>query len=140
MPREDVEMGNDEDEEPRAERNNKMKIQDMRFSEFGVLLVSKVEEVVDNINLKCRMKRRERTTPIVALDYGFSTQRNADTFPTLIFVDTAGMVELKRYVMNGKFPHHTLFHFLLVSSKILVFAESFSNETMNQARNHFQMW
>ena len=35
-----------------------MKILDMLFTEFGVLLVLKVEELVDNIELNCRMKRR----------------------------------------------------------------------------------
>ena len=38
--------------------------------------------------------------------------------------------------MNGKVPQHTSFHFLLVSSKILVFAESFCNATTNRARKH----
>ena len=31
---------------------------------------------------------RERTTPIVAFDYGFLTQENADTFPILICRDS----------------------------------------------------
>ena len=35
------------------------------------------------------------------------------------------MVKLGRRVVNGKVPEHTPFHFLWVSSKILVFAESF---------------
>ena len=37
----------------------------------------------------------------------------------------AGMVKRERHVVNGKVPQHSPFHFLLVSSKILVFAESF---------------
>ena len=66
-------------------------------------------------------EERERTTPIVAFDYGFLTQENADTFPLLICRDS-------RYGQTGatccerKGP--TAFHFLLASSKILVFAES----------------
>ena len=36
------------------------------------------------------------------------------------------MVKRERRVVNGKVPQHTPFHFLSVSSKILVFAESFS--------------
>ena len=61
-------------------------------------------------------EERERTTPIVAFDYGFLTQENADTFP---------MVKRELHVVNGNVPQHTPFHFLWVSSKILVFAESF---------------
>ena len=33
-------------------------------------------------------EERERTTPIVAFDYGFLTQKNADTFPILICRDS----------------------------------------------------
>ena len=33
-------------------------------------------------------EERERTTPIVAFDYGFLTQENADTFPILICRDS----------------------------------------------------
>ena len=62
-----------------------MKVQHMLFTEVGVLLVSKVEELVDNIELNCWMKRnvKERLS-IVAFAYGFMTQENADTFPILI--------------------------------------------------------
>ena len=45
----------------------------------------------------------------------------------------------KLHVVNGKVPQHTPFDFLLVSSKILVFAESFRNALMNQAQHHFKM-
>ena len=62
--RADVEMGNDEDEEPleaevpRARMNPKnpnknMKIQDMLFTGIGVRLVSEAEVLVDNIELNC---------------------------------------------------------------------------------------
>ena len=56
----------------------------------GVLLVLKVEVLVDGqhrIEL-LEEEERERTTPIVALDYCFLTQENADTFPILICRDS----------------------------------------------------
>ena len=66
-----------------------MKIQGMLSTGVGVLLVSKVEVLVDNIELNYwKKKERERTTPIVAFDYGFLTQENADTFPILICRDS----------------------------------------------------
>ena len=36
-----------------------MKILKMLFTEVGVLLVLKVEELVDNLEVKCWMRRRE---------------------------------------------------------------------------------
>ena len=69
-------------------------------------------------------EEREKTTPIVPFDYGFLTQENADTFQFLL-AETAGMVKWERHVVNGEVPQHTPFHFLLVSSKILFFEESF---------------
>ena len=67
-----------------------MKILDMLFTVVGALLVSKVVELADNIELNCWMKRREkgRTAPIVAFHDGFMTQENADTFPMLICRDS----------------------------------------------------
>ena len=86
-----------------------------------MLLVSKVEVVVDNIELELlEEEEREGTIPIVAFDHGFLTQENADTFPVRICQD-----QRERYVEKGKVPQHTPFHFLWVASKILVFAESF---------------
>ena len=57
-----------------------MKIQDMLFTRVGVLLVSKVEVLVDNSELNCWRKRNEeeergRTTLVVAFDYGFLDTR-----------------------------------------------------------------
>ena len=66
----------------------------------------------------------ERTTPIVAYDYGFLTQENADTFPILICRDSRHG-QTGATCLNGKVPQHIPFHFFLVSPKILVFAESF---------------
>ena len=66
--RADVEMGNDEDEEPleaqiprvrinpriaREERSRNTKIQDMLSTGVGVVLVSKVEVLGDSIELNC---------------------------------------------------------------------------------------
>ena len=66
-----------------------MKIQDMLSTGVGVRLVSKAEVLVDNIELNYwDEEERERTTPIVAFDYGFLTQENADTFPILICRDS----------------------------------------------------
>ena len=50
-----------------------------------MLLVSKVEVLVDDIELNCW---RKMTTPIVAFNYGFLTQENAETFPILICRDS----------------------------------------------------
>ena len=52
--------------------------------------VSKVEELVDSIELNCLLEdeKREITTPMIAFDYGFMTQENADTFPILIRRDS----------------------------------------------------
>ena len=103
-----------------------MTILDKLSTEVGVLLVSKVVELVDNIELNCWIKRREkRTTPIVAFDHGFMVQENADTFPLMICQRQKSIFKLERYVVNGKVPQHVPFHFLSVSSEILAFAESF---------------
>ena len=69
-----------------TKKKKNMKIQDMLSTRVGVLLVSKVEV---NIELNhWKKEERERTTPIVAFDYGFLTQENADTFPILICRDS----------------------------------------------------
>ena len=56
-------------------------------------------------------EERERTTPIVAFDYGFLTGKRRHV----------------SNVVNGKVPQHASSHFLSISSKILIFAESFLN-------------
>ena len=48
----------------------------------------KVEVLVDNIELNFGRGDRERTSPIVAFDYGFLTQEDADTLPILICRDS----------------------------------------------------
>ena len=68
-----------------AEKNKNMKI----LYRVGVLLVLKVEVLLDNIELTCwKKKERERKPPTVAFDYGFLTQENADTLPILICRDS----------------------------------------------------
>ena len=101
--REDVEMRNDEDEEPleaevlRArmntrvppvERNNNMKILDMLSADVVVLLVSKVGSGGQHRIELLVEEERERTTPIVAFDHGFMTQENEDTLPIVICRDS----------------------------------------------------
>ena len=52
---------NESQEIPRVERNKNMKILDMLFKEVGVLLVSRAEVLVDDIELNCwRKKKKER--------------------------------------------------------------------------------
>ena len=63
------------------------------LQEVGVLLeVEEVGVLVDNIELnywkKKKKRERKRTTLIVAFDYGFLTQENADTLPILIRRDS----------------------------------------------------
>ena len=66
-----------------------MKIQDMLSKGVGVLLVSMVEVLVDQFEFELlEEEERERTTPIVAFDYGFLPQEDADTFPILIRRDS----------------------------------------------------
>ena len=47
-----------------------MNIQDMLSEGVGVLLVSKVEVLVDNIELNCWKTKEKKTTPIAACDCG----------------------------------------------------------------------
>ena len=97
--RADIGMGNEEDEEPfeaeipRVRMNPKnpadMKIQDILSTGVGVLLVSKGRGVGGQHRIELlEGEERERTTPIVAFDYGFLTRENADTFPILICRDS----------------------------------------------------
>ena len=55
-----------------------MNILDMPSTEVGVPLVSKVLESVDNIELNCWRKRKEKEhiSPIVAFNCGFMTQES----------------------------------------------------------------
>ena len=57
----------------------------MLFTGIDVRSVSKVEVSVDSIEFKLlEEEERERTIPTVVFEYGFLTQENADTFPTLM--------------------------------------------------------
>ena len=60
----------------------------------------------------CALRRRRNIT--------------TDTFQ-FWFVETAGMVRLERHVLNDKVPQQTPFHFLSLSSMIVV------------SQNHFDM-
>ena len=62
-----------------------MKIQDILSTGVFVLRVeSRGVGGQRRVELLDEEDERERTTPIVAFDYGFLTQENADTFPILI--------------------------------------------------------
>ena len=101
--RADVEMGNDEDEEPleaeipRVRMNpknptsrEKQELENSGHAVYRSWCATCVEgrgvggqhriELLDE-------EERERTTPIVAFDYSFLTQENADTLPNLICRD-----------------------------------------------------
>ena len=99
-PREDVEMGNDEDEEPvdgedprvgmnpkNTTSREKQEHEDSGHAVYRSWCAAGVEG--QGVGGQHRIEQleeeeRERTTPIVAFDYGFLTQENADTFPLLI--------------------------------------------------------
>ena len=121
VPREDVENGNDEQEEPlEAEAPRaRMKSQEphlsretrtLRFwmlsTEVGVLLVSKVVESGDNIELNCSMKRNEneRLLPLSAVSW----HKNMQTRFQSRFVETwsngSDMLWAER--------SHSMFHFM----------------------------
>ena len=103
-PREDVEMGNEEDEEPleaevptaRNKPKNPTSREKQEHEDAG-------HAVCRNCCVACvegrgvggqhrielmEEEERERTTPIAAFDYGFLTQENADKFPILICRDS----------------------------------------------------
>ena len=116
-----------------------MTIQDMLFTRVGVLLVSKVEVLVDNIELNCGRKRKEKkTTPIVAFDHGFLTQENADTFPTLTCRDSkCGQTGATCCELKG--PTAYSISFLLGFTKDLGFRRIILKCVMNRVRKHSKM-
>ena len=138
--RADVEMGNEEDEEPleaeipRARMSpknltsrEKQEHENSGHAVYRTWCAACVEGRGVGGQHRIELleeEEREKTTPFVAFDSGFLAQENAGTFPLLICRDSR-MVKRERHVVNGKVPQHTPFHFLLVSSKILVFADSF---------------
>ena len=139
-PREDVEMGNDEDEKqweaevPRARMSpkNPTSREKQEHEDSG----HAVHRHWCAASVACRgvggqhrselleEEEREKTTPTVAFHYGFMTQEKQTRFQ-FCCVETAGMVKRERLVVDGKVPQHTPCHILWVSSKILVCAESF---------------
>ena len=97
----DVEMGNEEDEEPlEAEitiiRRNPTSREKQEHEDSGhAVYRSWCAPCVEGrgVGGQHRMElleeeERQRTTPIVAFGYGFLTQENADTFPILIRRDS----------------------------------------------------
>ena len=99
-----------------------MKIQDMLSTGVCVLLVSKAEGGWETHRIELlEEEERERATPTVQ----FSDTGKCRHFSNSDLSRQQGMVKRERHVVNQKVPQHTPFHFLLVSSKILVFAESF---------------
>ena len=96
----------------------------MLFTEVGVRIVSGRGVGGQHRIELLEEAERERTIPIVAFDYSFTTQENADTFPILICRDSRfGQTEAT--FVKGKVPLHISFHSWSVSSKILFLAESF---------------
>ena len=65
-----------------------MKILDMLLTVVGVLLVSKVVELMNNIELNCWMKRRVKERLPLLPSASVSRHENADTFPILICRDS----------------------------------------------------
>ena len=102
--RADVEMGNEEDEEPleaeipRVRKNpknrtnrEKQEHEDSGHAIYRSWCAACVEGRGGGGHRRIELleeEERERTTPIVAFDYGFLTQENADTFPILICRDS----------------------------------------------------
>ena len=109
-PRADVEMGNDEDEEPleaeiprvRMNPKNPTSREKPEHEDPGhAVNRSWCAACVEGRGVGGQHRielseeeERERTTPIVAFDYGFLTRENADTFPVLICRDS-------RYAQTG---------------------------------------
>ena len=135
--RADVEMGNDEGEEPleaeiprvrmnpknptSIERNKDMKIQDTLFKGVGVLFVSKVEVLVDNIELNCWRKSKNNSDCSFRLR--FLDTENA-TFPILLCRDSYGQTGATCCERKGP---TTYFHFISCSfhQRSWLFEESF---------------
>ena len=97
--RADVEMRNEEDEEPleaeipRVRMNPKNPTSREKQEHEAACVECRGVGGQHRIEL-LEEEERERTTPIVAFDYGFSTQESADTFPILICRDS-------RYCQTG---------------------------------------
>ena len=102
-----------------------MKIQDMLSTETGVLLVSKVEELVGNVESNCRSKRKGKKRFRLLHLITVHDRRKRRHVSNSDLSRQQGMAKRERHVVNRKVPQHTPFLFFWVSSKILVFAESF---------------
>ena len=137
--RADVEMGNEEDEEPleaeiprvRINPKNPTSREKQEHEDSGhALHRSWCAACVEGRGVGGQHRielleeeERERTTPIVAFDYGFQTQENADTLPILICRDSrCGQTRGTRCERKGPTAYSISFH--VGFTKILVFAES----------------
>ena len=78
-------------------------------------------------------EERERTTPIVAFNYGFLDTGDADTFQILICRNSD-------MLWTEKSHSHTPCHFWFGSSKIQTFVETFWSATIDKAQKHSNMW
>ena len=121
------------------EKNKNIKIQDMLSTGVGVLLVSKVEVVVDNIELNCYKKRKEKEQLRLLFSTTVSWHRKTQTRFQFWFAETAGMVKWERHVVNGKVPQKTPFHFCPFHQRSLFSLNHFWNVIMKRARKHSKM-
>ena len=98
-----------------------MKIQDMLFSGVGVLLVSKVEVLVDNIEFNCWRKSKNNSDCSFRLR--FLDTENA-TFPILLCRDSYGQTGATCCERKGPTAY---FHFISCwfHQRSWLFAESF---------------
>ena len=79
-----------------------------------MLLVLKVEVLVDNIELNCWKKRKEKERlRSSASDCGFLTREKAGSFPILIRRDKQVWSDGSDMLSSGKVPRHAPFHFLV---------------------------
>ena len=136
-------MGNEEDEEPleaeipRVRMNPKnptsREKQEHEASEHAVdrswcAACVEVQGVGEQHRIELvggRKRTRERTTPIVAFDYVFHDTGKRRHVSKSDLPRQQAWSNGSGHAVNGKVPQHAPFDFLLVSSKILVFAESF---------------
>ena len=136
--RADVEMGNEEDEEPLEAKISRVRMnptnptsrekqerEDSGHAVYKSWCAACVEGRGVGGEHRIELleeEEREMTTPIVAFDYRFRTQENADTFAILVCRDSRnGQTGATCCERKGPTAYSISFHFLLVSSKILVF-------------------
>ena len=117
-----------------VERNKNMRIQDVYI---GVLLLSKVELLVENIELNCWSNGNESESLRVLLLTVVSWHEKMRIRFQLCRDSRFGQTGATRCERKG--PTACSISFLVGFVKDLFFAEWFWNVTMNWARNHFKM-